>query len=100
MEGIRFVGRDGPRLFPATRRETVAAPGRFVERRLAGFGPYEDAARRPPGVPAGVGRARRRTRVCVTSRPARAPGCVGRWPPLLREWSSRRVAGRSCPVRG
>ncbi|MFJ3670913.1 cryptochrome/photolyase family protein [Streptomyces sp. NPDC090106] len=42
-DGIRFVGRDGPRLFPATRREALAALDRFVERRLAGFGPHEDA---------------------------------------------------------
>ncbi|MFE7172707.1 cryptochrome/photolyase family protein [Streptomyces sp. NPDC057616] len=42
-DGIRFVGRDGPRLFPATRREALAALSRFVEHRLAGFGPHEDA---------------------------------------------------------
>lgn len=42
-EGIRFVGRDGPRRFPATRREALAALSRFVEHRLAGFGPHEDA---------------------------------------------------------
>ncbi|MFI9610647.1 cryptochrome/photolyase family protein [Streptomyces sp. NPDC052023] len=42
-EGIAFVGRDGPRLFPASRREALAALRRFVEHRLAGFGPYEDA---------------------------------------------------------
>ncbi|MET8948493.1 cryptochrome/photolyase family protein [Streptomyces sp. NPDC004542] len=41
--GVRFVGRDGPRLFPATRREALAALRRFVDHRLAGFGPYEDA---------------------------------------------------------
>ncbi|MCL6731083.1 cryptochrome/photolyase family protein [Streptomyces neyagawaensis] len=40
---VAFVGRDGPRLFPATRREALAALRRFVEHRLAGFGPYEDA---------------------------------------------------------
>ncbi|MBN0046761.1 cryptochrome/photolyase family protein [Streptomyces actuosus] len=39
----RFVGRDGPRRFPATRREALAALRRFVEHRLAGFGPHEDA---------------------------------------------------------
>ncbi|MCH0564203.1 cryptochrome/photolyase family protein [Streptomyces sp. MUM 2J] len=39
----RFVGRDGPRRFPATRREALAALRRFVDHRLAGFGPYEDA---------------------------------------------------------
>ncbi|MDR6974120.1 deoxyribodipyrimidine photolyase-related protein [Streptomyces sp. 3330] len=40
---ITFVGRDGPRLFPASRREARAALRRFVADRLAGFGPYEDA---------------------------------------------------------
>ncbi|MFC9125639.1 cryptochrome/photolyase family protein [Streptomyces sp. NPDC057099] len=40
---VRFVGRDGPRLFPATRTEARAALRRFVERRLTAFGPYEDA---------------------------------------------------------
>jgi deoxyribodipyrimidine photolyase-related protein len=42
-EGIRFAGRDGPRRFPASRREALAALRRFTEHRLAGFGPYEDA---------------------------------------------------------
>ncbi|MFI9646474.1 cryptochrome/photolyase family protein [Streptomyces sp. NPDC052040] len=42
-EGIAFVGRDGPRQFPATRREALAALKRFVTRRLTTFGPYEDA---------------------------------------------------------
>ncbi|GGV26515.1 hypothetical protein GCM10010260_78600 [Streptomyces filipinensis] len=42
-DGIRFAGRDGPRLFPATRREALAALRRFTEHRLAGFGPHEDA---------------------------------------------------------
>ncbi|MDG5806478.1 cryptochrome/photolyase family protein [Streptomyces ossamyceticus] len=40
---VAFVGRDGPRLFPATRHEALAALRRFVEHRLAGFGPHEDA---------------------------------------------------------
>ncbi|MFF0203831.1 cryptochrome/photolyase family protein [Streptomyces sp. NPDC005017] len=40
---VAFVGRDGPRRFPATRREALAALRRFVEHRLAGFGPHEDA---------------------------------------------------------
>ncbi|ASY34015.1 cryptochrome/photolyase family protein [Streptomyces sp. CLI2509] len=40
---VSFVGRDGPRLFPATRREARSALRRFVAHRLAGFGPYEDA---------------------------------------------------------
>ncbi|MFJ3334614.1 cryptochrome/photolyase family protein [Streptomyces sp. NPDC086766] len=42
-DGIRFVGRDGPRRFPASRREALSALRRFVEHRLAGFGPHEDA---------------------------------------------------------
>ncbi|MGW5303059.1 cryptochrome/photolyase family protein [Streptomyces griseoluteus] len=42
-EGITFVGRDGPRRFPATRREALAALRRFTGHRLAGFGPHEDA---------------------------------------------------------
>ncbi len=40
---VGFVGRDGPRLFPATRREALNALRRFVDTRLAGFGPHEDA---------------------------------------------------------
>ncbi|WP_320774838.1 cryptochrome/photolyase family protein [Streptomyces sp. CRN 30] len=40
---VRFVGRDGPRRFPATRAEALRALRRFVEHRLATFGPYEDA---------------------------------------------------------
>ena len=40
---VSFVGRDGPRRFPATRREARAALRRFVRHRLAGFGPREDA---------------------------------------------------------
>ncbi len=42
-DGITFVGSDGPRLFPATRREALARLGHFVEHRLPAFGPYEDA---------------------------------------------------------
>ncbi|MCQ4209905.1 cryptochrome/photolyase family protein [Streptomyces longispororuber] len=42
-ESVRFVGRDGPRLFPATRQEAQAALRRFVQHRLTAFGPYEDA---------------------------------------------------------
>ncbi|OEU96478.1 cryptochrome/photolyase family protein [Streptomyces oceani] len=38
-----FVGRDGPRRFPATRREALAALRRFTERRLPTFGAHEDA---------------------------------------------------------
>lgn len=40
---VRFVGRDGPRLFAATRSEALAALEQFVTRRLPTFGPYEDA---------------------------------------------------------
>ncbi|WP_181765515.1 cryptochrome/photolyase family protein [Streptomyces albidus (ex Kaewkla and Franco 2022)] len=40
---VSFVGRDGPRLFPATRAEARRALRHFVEHRLATFGPYEDA---------------------------------------------------------
>nr|WP_296070244.1 cryptochrome/photolyase family protein [uncultured Actinoplanes sp.] len=42
-DGIEFVGNDGPRLFPATRREALARLRHFVEHRLPVFGPYEDA---------------------------------------------------------
>ncbi|HEY0698778.1 MAG TPA: cryptochrome/photolyase family protein [Micromonospora sp.] len=42
-EGIRFVGRDGPRLFPATRAEATARLRHFLRHRLPLFGPYEDA---------------------------------------------------------
>ncbi|MEU8140052.1 cryptochrome/photolyase family protein [Streptodolium elevatio] len=40
---VAFVGRDGPRLFPASRREARAALKRFVAVRLPMFGTYEDA---------------------------------------------------------
>ncbi|WP_411079513.1 cryptochrome/photolyase family protein [Streptomyces sp. cmx-18-6] len=40
---VSFVGRDGPRRFPATRREALSALRRFVTHRLADFGRYEDA---------------------------------------------------------
>lgn len=40
---VEFVGRDGPRLFPASRREARTALERFVAHRLATFGAYEDA---------------------------------------------------------
>jgi deoxyribodipyrimidine photolyase-related protein len=42
-EGIRFVGRDGPRRFPATTKEAKARLRHFLRHRLAAFGPYEDA---------------------------------------------------------
>jgi deoxyribodipyrimidine photolyase-related protein len=40
---VETVGRDGPRLFPVTRREALAALDRFVTTRLGAFGPHEDA---------------------------------------------------------
>lgn len=40
---VSFVGRDGPRLFPATRREALTALRRFTAHRLPDFGRYEDA---------------------------------------------------------
>lgn len=40
---VSFVGRDGPRRFPATRREATAALRRFLAHRLPDFGRYEDA---------------------------------------------------------
>ncbi len=40
---VSFVGRDGPRAFPADRREALAALRRFLHHRLAGFGAHEDA---------------------------------------------------------
>ncbi|MFI5960380.1 cryptochrome/photolyase family protein [Cryptosporangium sp. NPDC051539] len=42
-DGIEFVGNDGPRRFPATRREALARLRHFVQHRLPAFGPYEDA---------------------------------------------------------
>lgn len=41
---ITLVGREGPRLFAATRAEALAALADFVETRLMDFGPYEDAS--------------------------------------------------------
>ncbi|MBD8870197.1 cryptochrome/photolyase family protein [Nocardioides donggukensis] len=40
---VSFIGSDGPRRFPATRREALAALDRFVEHRLPHFGAHEDA---------------------------------------------------------
>ncbi|MCM2580174.1 cryptochrome/photolyase family protein [Streptomyces meridianus] len=40
---VSFVGRDGPRRFPVTRRQALAALKRFVAHRLPDFGRYEDA---------------------------------------------------------
>jgi len=39
-----FIGRDGPRVFAATRQEALAALEDFLDHRLSDFGPYEDAA--------------------------------------------------------
>jgi deoxyribodipyrimidine photolyase-related protein len=41
-EGIRFVGRDAPRAFPATRAEAVARLEHFVAHRLVAFGPLQE----------------------------------------------------------
>ncbi|MFJ8768376.1 cryptochrome/photolyase family protein [Streptomyces clavifer] len=40
---VSFVGRDGPRRFPATRREALSALRRFITHRLPDFGRHEDA---------------------------------------------------------
>ena len=40
---VTFLGVDGPRRFAATRAEALAALDDFVEHRLPGFGPHEDA---------------------------------------------------------
>ena len=40
---VRFLGRDGPRRFAATRAEAVQALNDFVSHRLPDFGAYEDA---------------------------------------------------------
>ncbi|MEU9840550.1 cryptochrome/photolyase family protein [Actinomadura sp. NPDC048032] len=40
---VSFVGRDGPRLFPAARAEARRALRAFVEKRLPTFGLWEDA---------------------------------------------------------
>ncbi|MFF4648399.1 cryptochrome/photolyase family protein [Streptomyces sp. NPDC001380] len=40
---VRFVGRDGPRRFAATRSEALAALEHFAEHRLPSFGRWEDA---------------------------------------------------------
>lgn len=42
-EGIRFVGKDGPRQFPVTRAEAVARLDHFVRYRLPLFGAHQDA---------------------------------------------------------
>jgi deoxyribodipyrimidine photolyase-related protein len=43
VDGVRFVGADGPRRFAVTRAEALAALERFLDGRLGAFGPYEDA---------------------------------------------------------
>lgn len=40
---VSFVGRDGPRRFPATRREALSALRHFITHRLPDFGSQEDA---------------------------------------------------------
>ena len=42
-EGVQFAGEDGRRIFPATRRQALAALRDFVAHRLPTFGRYEDA---------------------------------------------------------
>jgi len=41
--GLPESGEDGPRLWPATQAEARRALADFVEHRLAGFGPWQDA---------------------------------------------------------
>ncbi len=40
---VSFIGRDGPRLFAATRAEAQAVLDHFLDHRLATFGAHEDA---------------------------------------------------------
>ncbi|MCV2489698.1 cryptochrome/photolyase family protein [Geodermatophilus sp. YIM 151500] len=40
---VAFVGDDGPRLFPVTRREALHRLDDFLDHRLRAFGPHEDA---------------------------------------------------------
>ncbi|MCK1816444.1 cryptochrome/photolyase family protein [Streptomyces sp. XM4011] len=47
---VSFAGRDGPRRFPATRRQALAALRHFVDHRLPAFGSYEDAMLARDGV--------------------------------------------------
>ena len=39
----KFIGSDGPRLFPGTRDQALEALDQFIDSRLDLFGPYEDA---------------------------------------------------------
>ncbi|MEU7754212.1 cryptochrome/photolyase family protein [Micromonospora sp. NPDC049171] len=41
-DGVRFVGRDGPRLYPATHDEAQARLTHFLTHRLPGYGRYAD----------------------------------------------------------
>jgi len=41
--GLPETGHDGPRIWPATRAEALRTLEDFVEHRLAGFGPWQDA---------------------------------------------------------
>ena len=41
---ISLIGRDGPRMFAATRAEALSALEDFIETRLMDFGPFEDAS--------------------------------------------------------
>lgn len=40
---LPMTGSDGPRIFPATRAEALRALDSFIRKRLAGFGPFQDA---------------------------------------------------------
>ncbi len=41
--GLEMFGEDGPRIWTATRAEAKRALARFIETRLADFGPWQDA---------------------------------------------------------
>jgi deoxyribodipyrimidine photolyase-related protein len=41
--GLELYGEERPRLFPVTRKEALASLRSFLDRRLDGFGPLEDA---------------------------------------------------------
>jgi deoxyribodipyrimidine photolyase-related protein len=42
-DGLSMAGADGPRLFPATRKQALRALESFCRDRLPTFGPYQDA---------------------------------------------------------